>query len=79
MRYTAPVKCLFYKRHQVVHIGQKLVKLLTDLNFEKHPIVIHSFSNGGAFLYQNFAKALEDSKKPIQVINYIFINLTLTP
>ncbi|XP_015836233.1 transmembrane protein 53 isoform X2 [Tribolium castaneum] len=72
LRYTAPVKCLFWKRLQMITIGERLVKLLVDLNFENHPIIVHCFSNGGAFLYQNFTLALEKSPKPIQVVsNYI--------
>ncbi|XP_022906425.2 transmembrane protein 53 [Onthophagus taurus] len=67
LRYTAPVKCLFWKRYQMIQIGQKIVKLLIDLNFESHPIVVHCFSNGGAFLYQNFSSALSKSPKPLQI------------
>lgn len=51
----------------MITIGEKLVKLLIDLNFEKHPIIVHIFSNGGAFLYQNFSLALEKSTKEISV------------
>lgn len=71
LRYTAPVKCLFWKRLQMRSIGEKIVHLLLDLNFENHPVIIHCFSNGGAFLYQNFALALEHSPKPIQVYIHI--------
>ncbi|CAG9814786.1 unnamed protein product [Phaedon cochleariae] len=72
LRYTAPVKCLFLKRNQMVTIGEKLVKLLVDLNFENHPIIVHCFSNGGAFLYQNFSLALEKNPKPLLVKGTIF-------
>ncbi|KAK9753196.1 Eukaryotic protein of unknown function (DUF829) [Popillia japonica] len=72
LRYTAPVKCFFWKRYQMISIGQKLVKLLIDLNFETHPIIVHCFSNGGAFLYQNFSLALEKSPKPLQIKGVIF-------
>ncbi|XP_017778747.1 PREDICTED: transmembrane protein 53-like [Nicrophorus vespilloides] len=72
LRYIAPVKCLFWKRYHMITIGQKLVKLLLDLNFETHPVIVHCFSNGGAFLYQNFSMALENSPKPIQVKGVIF-------
>ncbi|XP_018565393.1 transmembrane protein 53 [Anoplophora glabripennis] len=72
LRYTAPVKCLFLKRYQMITIGEKLVKLLIDLNFDSHPIIIHCFSNGGAFLYQNFSLALEKCPKPIPIKGVIF-------
>ncbi|CAH0549119.1 unnamed protein product [Brassicogethes aeneus] len=72
LRYTAPVKCLFWKRYQMLKIGEKLVKLLLDLNFDSHPIIIHCFSNGGAFLYQNVSMALDKCPKDIPVKGIIF-------
>nr|CAI5866675.1 unnamed protein product [Callosobruchus analis] len=72
LRYTAPVKCLFLKRYQMISIGERLVKLLIDLNFDTHPIIIHIFSNGGAFLYQNFALAMDKSDRNIMVKGVIF-------
>lgn len=67
LRYTAPVKYLFWKRHQLSNLGDRIVKLLVDMNFESHPVIVHCFSNGGAFLYQNFSVALGKSSKPIEV------------
>ncbi|ENN71662.1 hypothetical protein YQE_11760, partial [Dendroctonus ponderosae] len=72
LRYTAPVKWLFMKRHQMVSIGQKLVKLLFELNFENHPIIVHCFSNGGAFLYQNFSYAIEKHDKSLELQGVVF-------
>lgn len=72
LRYTAPVKCLFWKRYQMVKIGERLVKLLIDLNFDNHPIIIHCFSNGGAFLYQNFSLAMKNSPKSLSICGVIF-------
>lgn len=56
-------------------IGEKLVKLLIDMSFETHPIIVHVFSNGGAFLYQNFSAALEN--KPLKVKTYFEPKQTL--
>ncbi|KAG5872485.1 hypothetical protein JTB14_013129 [Gonioctena quinquepunctata] len=72
LRYTAPVKCLFWRRYQMITIGEKLVKLLVDLNFDNHPIIVHCFSNGGAFLYQNFSLALRKYAKPLPIKGVIF-------
>lgn len=69
IRYTAPINCLFWKRHEMKNLGEKLVKLLLELNFENHPIIVHLFSNGGAFLYQHLSMALKKTEKPVQV-NY---------
>lgn len=55
------------ERNQMSLIGQKLVKLLIELNFDNHPIFVHCFSNGGAFLYQNFSYALDHNEKPLEV------------
>lgn len=70
LRYTAPVKFLFWKRHQLKYIGERLVKLLVDMNFENHPVIVHCFSNGGAFMYQNFTVALGDSPS-IKVMRFV--------
>lgn len=60
-------------------IGEKLVKLLLDMSFDTHPIIVHVFSNGGAFLYQNFSAALENNPKDLQVINiYICLSFYFT-
>ncbi|KAF2881471.1 hypothetical protein ILUMI_24707 [Ignelater luminosus] len=72
LRYTAPVKYLFWKRHHLLNLGDRIVKLLVDMNFESHPVIVHCFSNGGAFLYQNFSVALGKSSKPIELKGVIF-------
>nr|XP_023016825.1 transmembrane protein 53 [Leptinotarsa decemlineata] len=72
LRYIAPVKCLFWKRYQMITIAENLVKFLIDLNFDNNPIIVHCFSNGGAFMYQNFSLALNKSPKPLQIKGVIF-------
>lgn len=72
LRYISPVKYLFWKQNRMAKIGEKLVKLLNDLNFGNHPIIIHCFSNGGAFQYQFFSQALKQSSKPMQIKGVIF-------
>ncbi|KAF5306565.1 hypothetical protein FQR65_LT07292 [Abscondita terminalis] len=59
LRYSAPLKFIFWQRSRLKSIGERLVKLLYDMNFESHPIIVHCFSNGGAFLLYNFLLALE--------------------
>lgn len=53
VRYTAPVENLFFKREAMKPIGDKIVKLIYDMNFDTHPLIFHVFSNGGAYLYQH--------------------------
>lgn len=53
-------------------IGEKILKLIYDMNFDGHPIIFHVFSNGGAFLYQHIALAIKRSNRPIQV-KYIYM------
>ncbi|XP_018336563.1 transmembrane protein 53-A isoform X2 [Agrilus planipennis] len=72
IRYTAPIKCLFWKRYRMIAIADKILKLLLDLNFESHPVIVHCFSNGGAFLYHNFSLASEKSTQQIQIKGVIF-------
>lgn len=69
IRYTAPVENLFLKRRGMKSIGEKIVKLIYDMNFDNHPIFFHVFSNGGAFLYQHIALAIKRTNRPLQVRN----------
>lgn len=67
VRYTAPVENIFWKRDAMKPIGQKIVKLLRDMNFDAHPLIIHLFSNGGAYLYQNIDVAVKEMQTPLDV------------
>lgn len=53
-------------------IGEKIVKLIYDMNFDKHPVILHAFSNGGAFLYQNIALACKKHRKPLNIQGMIY-------
>ncbi|XP_055541929.1 transmembrane protein 53-B [Wyeomyia smithii] len=72
IRYTAPVNNLFWKRKAMVQIGEKILKLIYDMNFDSHPLIFHVFSNGGAFLYQHIALANRRSKRPVRICGMIF-------
>lgn len=67
VRYTAPVENIFWKRDAMKPIGQKIVKLLYDMNLDSHPLIIHLFSNGGAYLYQNIDLAVKELQTPLDV------------
>lgn len=51
-------------------IGQKIVKLLYDMNFDENPIILHVFSNGGAYLYQHIDLAIKEFQTPLHVSAY---------
>ncbi|XP_017840235.1 transmembrane protein 53 isoform X2 [Drosophila busckii] len=72
VRYTAPVDTLFWKRSEMVPIGEKILKLIQDMNFDAHPLIFHIFSNGGAYLYQHINLAVKKHKSPLQVRGVIF-------
>ncbi|XP_050746335.1 transmembrane protein 53 isoform X2 [Drosophila biarmipes] len=72
VRYTAPVETLFWKRSEMVLIGEKILKLIQDMNFDTHPLIFHIFSNGGAFLYQHINLAVIKHKSRLQVRGVIF-------
>lgn len=72
VRYTAPIDTLFWKRSEMVPIGEKILKLIQDMNFDAHPIIFHIFSNGGAFLYQHINIAVVKHNCPLQVRGVIF-------
>lgn len=70
IRYTAPVENIFWKRDAMKPIGQKIVKLMLDMNFEANPIIIHVFSNGGAYLYQHIDLAIKEYQIPLDVSQF---------
>lgn len=67
VRYTAPVDNIIWKRDALQPIGQKIVKLLYDMNFEANPIILHVFSNGGAYLYKYIDLATKEFQSPLDV------------
>ncbi|XP_075149397.1 transmembrane protein 53-A isoform X2 [Haematobia irritans] len=67
VRYTAPVDTLFWKRREMLPIGEKILKLIYDMHFDSHPVIFHLFSNGGAYLYQHISLAIRKHKTPLQV------------
>ncbi|KAI9577073.1 hypothetical protein GQX74_011153 [Glossina fuscipes] len=67
IRYTAPVDTLFWRRSEMVPIGEKILKLVQDMNMHKHPIILHIFSNGGAYLYQHISLATRRNKTPLKI------------
>ncbi|EDW89836.1 transmembrane protein 53 isoform X2 [Drosophila yakuba] len=72
VRYTAPVDSLFWKRSEMIPIGEKILKLIQDMNFDAHPLIFHIFSNGGAYLYQHINLAVMKHKSPLHVRGVIF-------
>jgi len=56
----------------MVPIGEKILKLIQDMNFDAHPLIFHIFSNGGAFLYQHINLAVVKHKSRLQVRGVIF-------
>uniref|UniRef100_A0A1A9WES0 Transmembrane protein 53 n=1 Tax=Glossina brevipalpis TaxID=37001 RepID=A0A1A9WES0_9MUSC len=67
MRYTAPVDTLFWRRSEMIPIGEKILKLVQDMNMHCHPIILHIFSNGGAYLYQHISLAIRRNKTPLRI------------
>ncbi|CAK9805334.1 Transmembrane protein 53 [Anthophora plagiata] len=72
LRYTAPVKCLFWQRDKLPNIGKRLIKVIKNKNLDQHPIFFHVFSNGGAFLYQHVSLAMQKDYTPLKVKGVIF-------
>lgn len=67
MRYIASVDNIIWQREALGPIGQKIVKLLYDMNFEANPIILHVFSNGGAYLYKYIDLAIKEFQSPLDV------------
>lgn len=56
----------------MIPIGEKILKLIQDMNFDAHPLIFHIFSNGGAYLYQHINLAVRKHKSPLKVRGVIF-------
>lgn len=67
VRYTAPVDHIILKRDALEPIGQKIVKLMYDMSFDTNPIILHVFSNGGAYLYKHIDTAMKEFQSPLDV------------
>lgn len=67
VRYTAPVDNIVWERDALQPIGQKIVKLLYDMSFDANPIILHVFSNGGAYLYKYLDLATKEFQSPLDV------------
>lgn len=72
MRYTAPLEHLFWNRDAMKPIGEKILKLLFDMSFDSHPLIVHMFSNGGAYLYQHILLAMKQANVSIDIRGLIF-------
>lgn len=67
LRITTCLVDLFWRRKQMVAIGEKIIDLVIDSKLNDNPIILHCFSNGGAYMYQNFIIALDKTPKPLGV------------
>uniref|UniRef100_A0A8C4WWA2 Transmembrane protein 53 n=1 Tax=Eptatretus burgeri TaxID=7764 RepID=A0A8C4WWA2_EPTBU len=65
IRYTARPQDIFLwgilGTSQLSNTAHKLLDLLFDIGVNDHPILFHSFSNGGALLYRYFAEAVNNT------------------
>lgn len=63
---------LFWNRDAMEPIGQKVLNLLFEMNFDAHPLIVHIFSNGGAHLYQQILLAMKRVNSSICIRGVIF-------
>ncbi|KAL3270879.1 hypothetical protein HHI36_021394 [Cryptolaemus montrouzieri] len=59
IRYVCPVKYIFFENNSMIRIGEEMVEPLEKGNFEDRPIIFHILSNGGAYQYEVYTKALK--------------------
>lgn len=55
---------LFVTPARLHSVAARLARLLSDLELHTHPLVLHSFSNGGAMLYWCLVRQLEQMDRP---------------
>ncbi|CAG7733902.1 unnamed protein product [Allacma fusca] len=66
LRYTAPLRVIFYDTDKFPVLADRFVRLLKDLQLQSHPIFFHVFSNGGSFLYSYILKEISAQKNPAE-------------
>ncbi|XP_014206151.1 transmembrane protein 53 [Copidosoma floridanum] len=72
LRCTAPLACLFYRRHKLPSMSKRLLKVITEKCSDGRPVFFHVFSNGGAIFYQHISSAMQQAGSPIKVEGVIF-------
>uniref|UniRef100_A0A336LWL4 CSON003500 protein n=1 Tax=Culicoides sonorensis TaxID=179676 RepID=A0A336LWL4_CULSO len=72
IRCCTAVKNVFWDKAGMCDIAQRIVKLIRDMKLEEHPIFLHAFSNGGAFLYEHVSLLLRQGERPITLKGVIF-------
>lgn len=68
LRYTVPVPILSYRFDKLPKLAKTLLKLLHDRAIDDHPIIFHSFSNGGTIFYNYISLEMQKQNKMLQVI-----------
>lgn len=67
VRYTAPGYALFFRTSKMWKIADGLLKTLDDHQLQDHPIVIHGFSNGGAYCFRYISSIVQNTKRPMRI------------
>lgn len=67
IRYSPAVSHIFWDTSALIDSAEKIVKFMHDMKLEEHPLFIHVFSNGGAFLFEHVSLKLRSGQKPIKV------------
>lgn len=72
IRYCIPNQYFFWEPSKAPVVSRKIASLVCELNLDRHPIIVHTFSNGGSIVYLNISKALETTPKPLNIKGVIF-------
>lgn len=67
IRYSAAVSHVFWDKSGMADTARKIVKFIRDMKLDEHPVFLHVFSNGGAFLYEHVSLMFRKGEKPIKV------------
>lgn len=67
IRYSAPVANVFWDKTGMIRTAEGINKFIRDAKLEEHPVFLHIFSNGGAFLYEHISLLFRTGETPIDV------------
>ncbi|XP_063697883.1 transmembrane protein 53-A-like [Culicoides brevitarsis] len=72
LRYTVPGDALFVWRPKMTRISKSILRTLEEENLTKNPLIVHVFSNGGAYAFKYISDEMKNSQLELDIRGQIF-------
>lgn len=67
LRYTAPVSALFFRPSKMWGITRGILDTIDENRLGERPILVHTFSNGGAYCFRYLLSMIRSMKRPVEI------------